>query len=115
MKQYELENRWHVAQYGYLIDRLKSMPEGDSTVFDNSMLLFGSGLRDGNSHNPHNLPILLAGSCGGRIQTGQHLKYSEDSPLANLYLCMLQAMDSPLKKFADSTEPLAGVLNDLPI
>lgn len=110
MRQYQLINQWHVAKYAYLIDRLKSMTEADSTVFDNSTLLLGSGLRDGNSHNPHDLPILLAGGCGGRIQTGQHLVYEKDSPLSNLFLCMLNAMGTPVEKFADSTEPLKGVL-----
>jgi hypothetical protein len=110
LRQYQLVNKWHVAQYAYLLQRLSEMKEGDSTVLDNSMVLFASALSDGNSHNPHKLPILLGGRGGGRINSGQHLVYSEDSPLANLYVSMLDAFGAPVERFADSTGPLAGLL-----
>jgi hypothetical protein len=86
------------------------MKEGDSTVLDNSMIMFASALSDGNSHNPRKLPIVLAGNAGGRIESGQHLVYGEDSPLANLYVSMLDAFGTPVERFADSTGPLAGLL-----
>ena len=111
LRQYQLINRWHVAQYAYLLQRLSEMKEGDSTVLDNSMILFASGLRDGNSHNPHNLPLLLGGRGGGRIDAGRHLVYAKDSPLANLYVSMLDAFGTPQERFADSTGPLAGLLS----
>lgn len=110
LRQYQLINRWHVEQYAYLVRKLRNMKEGESNVLDNSMILFGSGLRDGNSHNPHNLPIVLAGRAGGRLQTGQHHVYGKDTPLANLYLSMLDAFGTPAERFADSTGPLKGVL-----
>ena len=110
LRQYQLINQWHVEQYAYLLDKLQNMPERDGTVLDNSMILYGSGLRDGNSHSPHNLPILLGGTGGGRIATGQHLEFGRDTPLANLYLALLQAFGNDLPRFADSTEPLPGVL-----
>jgi len=110
LKQYHLINRWHVSQYAYLLRKLRSMKEGDSTVLDNSMILFGSAIADGDSHNPHNLPLVLAGHGGGRIDAGQHLVYSEDTPLANLYVSMLNAFGTPVDRFADSTGPLPGVL-----
>ncbi len=111
LAQYQRIAQWHVAQYAYLLDKLKNMPEGDQTVLDNSMILFGSGLRDGNSHNPRNLPLVLAGNAGGRIQTGQHRTYDRNTPLANLYRGMLDAFDTPVNGFADSTEVLPGVLS----
>jgi len=111
LREYQLINRWHVEQYGYLVRKLQAMPEGDSTVLDNSMILFGSGFRDGQKHDPHNLPIVVAGRAGGRLDTGQHLVYGEDSPLANLYVSMLDAFDAPVERFADSTGPLRGVLH----
>ena len=80
LQQYQLINRWHVEQYAYLLRKLRSMKEGDSNVLDNSMVLFSSALSDGNSHDPHRLPLVLGGRSGGRIDTGQHLSYSEDSP-----------------------------------
>ena len=86
------------------------MKEGDSTVLDNAMILFGSALSDGDSHNPHKLPLILGGRGGGRIDSGQHLKYADDTPLANLYVSMLDAFGAPVERFADSTGPLAGVL-----
>ena len=109
--QYQLINRWHVEQYAYLLRKLRDMKEGESSVLDNSMIVFGSGLRDGNSHNPHNLPILMAGRGGGRVLTGRHLMYGEDTPLANLYVSMLDAFGAPVERFADSTGPLCGVLS----
>jgi len=110
LRQYQLVNQWHVAQYAYLLQRLSEMKEGDSTVLDNSMVLFASALSDGNSHNPHKLPLLLGGRGGGRIDSGQHLVYAEDSPVANLYVSMLDAFGAPVERFADSTGPLAGLL-----
>ena len=110
LKQYQLINRWHVAQYAYLLGKLKGIKEGDGTLLDNSMVLFGSGLRDGNTHSPHNLPIILGGRGGGRIATGQHLVYSPDSPLSNLYVAMLDAFGTPVERFADSTGTLRGIL-----
>ncbi|MCS7467856.1 DUF1552 domain-containing protein [Stieleria sp. ICT_E10.1] len=110
LRQYQLINRWHVEQYAYLLGKLRSMKEREGTVLDNSMILYGSGLRDGNSHNPHNLPILLGGSGGGRIATGQHLSFGRDTPLANLYAAMLNAFGTGHERFADSTGILPGIL-----
>ena len=110
LRQYQLINRWHVAQFAYLLGKLAVMKEGDRSVLDNSMILFASALSDGNSHNPHKLPLVLAGGGGGRIDTGQHLAFSEDSPLANLYVSMLDAFGAPVERFADSTGPLQGLL-----
>jgi hypothetical protein len=110
LRQYQLINRWHIEQYAYLLRKLDSMMEGERSVLDNSMILFGSGLRNGDAHDPHNLPILVGGRGGGRLASGQHLVYSEDTPLANLYVSMLDAFGTPVDRFADSTGPLPGVL-----
>jgi hypothetical protein len=110
LRAYQLINRWHIEQYAYLLRKLREMKERESTVLDNSMVLYGSGLRDGNSHNPHNLPILVGGRAGGQLVSGQHLAYSRDTPLANLYAAMLKAFGCGTKSFADSTGLLPGVL-----
>ncbi|MGH9673732.1 MAG: DUF1552 domain-containing protein [Bryobacteraceae bacterium] len=110
LRQYQIVNQWHLEQFAYLLRRLREMKEGDSTVLDNSMVLFASALSDGNSHSPRNLPLVLGGGGGGRIDSGQHLVYAEDSPLANLYVSMLDAFGAPVERFADSTGPLAGLL-----
>ncbi|MFN0101142.1 MAG: DUF1552 domain-containing protein [Bryobacteraceae bacterium] len=112
LRQYQLINRWHVEQYAYLLRRLSEMKEGESTVLDNSMILFASALSDGNSHNPHKLPLLLGGRGGGRIDSGRHLVFGEDSPVANLYVSMLDAFGAPVERFVDSTGPLPGLLRE---
>lgn len=109
LDQYEIITRWHVAQYAYLLEKLRSLPEGDSNVLDNSAILFGSGLRDGNSHSPHDLPLLLGGKAGGKLAPGQHLAATRDNPMADLLLTMLQAVDVPAEHFADSNGPIEGL------
>ena len=110
LRQYQLINKWHIEQYGYLLRKLRDMKEGESSVLDNSMILFGAGIRDGNKHDPHNLPVVVAGKAGGRLASGQHLSYEKDTPLANLYVSMLDAFGTPVERFADSTGRLPGVL-----
>jgi len=110
LRQYQIINRWHVVQYARLLRKLGTMKEGDSTVLDNSMILFGSALSDGDSHSPHKLPIVVGGGGGGRLDSGQHRRYTEDTPLANLFVSLLDAFGTPVERFADSTGPLEGVL-----
>jgi hypothetical protein len=110
LRQYQIISRWHIGQYARLLGKLQSMKEGDSNVLDNSMIFFGSALSDGDAHSPHKLPIVLAGRGGGRIDAGQHRMYTEDTPLANLYVSMLDAFGTPVERFGDSTGPLPGVL-----
>ena len=73
LRQYQLINRWHIEQYAYLLRKLRDMKEGERSVLDNSMVLFGSALERRQLHNPHKLPLVLGGRGGGRIATGQHL------------------------------------------
>jgi hypothetical protein len=101
---------WYVEQYAYLLSKLEAMKEGESNVLANSMILFGAGIRDGDKHDPHNLPTVVAGSAGGRLVTGQHIVRPPDSPLADLYVSMLNAFGVPTERFADSTGPLPGTL-----
>jgi len=110
LRQYQLINKWYVAQYAYLLRKLQDAKEGESSVLDNSMVAFVSALSDGNKHNPHKLPIVLAGKAGGRIAPGQNLVFPEDTPAANLWMTMLNAFGTPVERFADSTGVLPGVL-----
>jgi len=109
IEQYKLIVRWHVAQYAYLLKRLSLIQEGERTLLDNSMIMCGSSFSDGNRHDPNNLPILLGGKGGGRIQTGVHHQYARNTPLCNLYVSMLDCMGLQLPRFGDSTGPLRGV------
>jgi hypothetical protein len=108
MEQYKLINIWHVQQYAYLLERLKSIPEGDSNLLDRSMILMGASIRDGNAHDPRNLPLLLGGKGGGALPSGRHLVFKPNTPLCNLYRSMLKAVGAPSPAFADSTGELAG-------
>jgi len=110
LRQYQLINRWHVAQYAYLLNKLSEAKEADTNVLDQSIIVFASALSDGNSHNPHKLPIVLAGKAGGRLNSGQALDYTADTPLANLWLSVLSAFGTPVESFADSTGPLPNIL-----
>jgi len=111
LDQYERIITWHVAQLAYLLNKLKQIPEGESNVLDNSAILFGSALRDGNKHSPHDLPLLLAGRAGGRLRAGQHIRLPNDSAMANLLLTMLQAAEVPASHFADSSGPIEKLLH----
>ncbi|MDB6071433.1 MAG: hypothetical protein JWL81_2604 [Verrucomicrobiales bacterium] len=106
LEQYARINLWHMEQYAYLLDRLKSMKEGEGSVLDNSMIMFGSSLRNGNAHQWQNLPIVLAGR-GGNLRPSGHVVNSAGTPLCNLYLSLLQRSGLQLDRFGDSTAPLA--------
>lgn len=95
-------NRFHLDRFEYLISRLKQIPEGDGTLLDQCLIVYGSGISDGDRHNHDDLPILLAGSGGGRIPTGRHLRYKNGTPLCNLYLWMMNQMGAPAEQFGDS-------------
>jgi hypothetical protein len=109
IEQYQRINRWHVEQFAYLLGKLKAIREGEGTLLDNSMVMFGSSLSDGNRHDPNNLPILLGGRAGGKLQTGRHIASPKNTPLCNLYVSMLQQMDLPVSTFGDSAGALAGL------
>lgn len=110
LEQYQKINQWHVEQYAYMLDQLKRIPDGDGkTLLDNSMILFGSCMRDGNAHDPHNLPLVVAGRAGGTLATGRHLVYEKNTPLCNLWTGMLDRVGAPVDRFGDSTEPLRGL------
>ena len=95
-------NTFHVEQFAYLLEKLRGIREGDGTVLDHSMILYGSGIGDGDRHNHDDLPILLAGGGSGTIRTGRHLKYASGTPLNNLFLSMLDRMESHVDRLGDS-------------
>jgi Protein of unknown function (DUF1552) len=95
-------NRFHIEQFAYLLAKLKSIKEGQGTVLDNAMIVYGSGISDGDRHNHDNLPILVCGKGGGTIKSGRHLKVTPQ-PLNNLYLSMLDRIGAPIERLGDST------------
>jgi len=98
--------RWHVEQLAYLLDRMKAVKEGERTLLDNTMVMFGSSFSDGNRHDPAGLPILLAGRAGGTIISGRHLSFPKGTPLCNLYVAMLERMGTAVRRFGDSAEAM---------
>ncbi len=96
-------NEFHAEHLAYLIGKLKAVKEGNGTLLDNMMLLYGSGIGDGNRHNHDDLPIISIGSYGGKFKTGRHLEYPKDTPLMNLYLARCEKLGCPTKSFGDST------------
>lgn len=100
-------NRYYIEQLAYIMGKLKSVKEGDKTLLDQTMIVYGSGNSDGNRHNHDNVPLLFLGGAGGKFKMGQHIKVARETPLTNLYLTMFQALGCPQKSFGDST----GVLS----
>jgi hypothetical protein len=102
-------NHFHIEQLAYLLMRLKSIPEGEGTLLDHTMLCYGSGLGDGDRHNHDNLPVLLAGRGGGAIDPGRHIRYPDETPMCNLFVSMLESMGVPVDSHGDSTGSLRGL------
>ena len=82
---------------------MKSIPEGDGTLLSSAMIVHGRGIGDGNRHNHNDLPVLLAGGGAGTILPGRHIVYPKDTPLNNLYLSLLDRMESSTDRLGDST------------
>ncbi len=101
-------NRFHIEQFAYLIGKLQSIREGEASLLDSSMIVYGSGISDGDRHNHDDLPVLLLGKGGGSIRPGRHLKVTPQ-PLNNLYLTLLERMGVSLNRLGDSTGPLSGL------
>jgi hypothetical protein len=102
-------DRFHVEQFAYFLNKLKSVKEGPDTLLDNSMIVFGSGLADGDRHEHHDLPLILAGKGGGTIRTGQHVEVPKHTPMTNLFLSLLDRMGVKESSFGDSTGRLETI------
>lgn len=96
-------------QFAYFIDRMKATKDGDKSLLDRSMIVYGSGISDGNRHSHHDLPVLMLGKGNGTIATGRHMKVEGEVPMANLFLSMLDRVGAPTERLGDSTGKLAGL------
>ena len=101
---------YHMQQFAYFIEKLKSIPEGSGSLLDNCMVLLGCGIGDGDRHNHNDLPVLMAGRAGGALKPGQHVRFTKDTPMCNLYLSMLGVMGAKTDRFGDSTGALTGMM-----
>ena len=95
-------DRFYAEMYAYILGKMKAVKEGDGTLLDHSMVLYGCAIGDGNRHNHDDLPIVLAGRAGGTLKPGRHVKYPFETPLCNLFLEMLDRMGVREESFGDS-------------
>lgn len=102
-------NTYHVQQFAAWIEKLKSVKEGDSSLLDNCMIVYGAGLSDGNRHSHEDLPTLIAGRGGSFFKPGRRIIYRRETPMSNLFLTMMDRMGVKAEHFGDSTGPLPGL------
>ncbi len=104
-------NEFHVEQFAYFLDKLKATREGDRTLLDNTVALYGAAIGDPNVHDHNNIPTLIAGAKS-KIRPGRHVKYAKNTPVSNLHLAMLDMAGVPLDHLGDSTGKL-NLISDL--
>ncbi len=102
-------NRFHIEQFAYILSRMKEVREGEGTLLDNTMIVYGSGIGDGNRHNHDDLPLIMAGRAGNTIDTGRHIKFENGTPMTNLFLSMLDRVGAKVESLGDSSGRLAGL------
>ncbi len=106
MSQKARIDTYHVQMLAYLLEKMAATPDGDGSLLDHSLIMYGSGMGNGNLHRHTDLPILLAGKLGGKYKTGYHYDYKMDTPMANLLVTILDNAGVPIEKLGDSTGPL---------
>jgi uncharacterized protein DUF1552 len=102
-------NCYHMQQFAKWVEKLKAVREGERTLLDNSMIVYGAGLSDGNRHLHEDLPTLIAGRAGGAIKSGRRILYRRETPMCNLFLTMMDVMGTKMDHFGDATGKLAGL------
>lgn len=105
-------NLLHAQQFAYFVEKMRALPDGDGSLLDHSMLLYGSAISDSNVHMHDNLPLVLVGGGAGRITGGRHVRYAKDTPVTNLFVSMLDKLGVEGASIGDSTGALPG-LGDL--
>jgi hypothetical protein len=97
---------YHVQLFNYFLEKLKATPDGDGSLLDHSLIMYGGGMGNGNLHRHTDLPCVLAGKLGGTFQTGRHLAYPENTPMSNLLVTILDKVGVHVDKLGDSTGSL---------
>jgi hypothetical protein len=106
-------NAFHVSLFAYFLEKLKNTPDGDGSLLDHSIYLYGSGMGNPDKHDHVNLPIVVAGGLAGRKPGGRHLRFTEPEPLSNLHLTMLDKVGVRLGRFADSKKKITELAEPL--
>jgi hypothetical protein len=107
-------NAYHASLFANYLAKLRATPDGDGSLLDSMMILYGCGMSDSNAHSPLNLPVLLLGGCGGQLEGGRHLKYEGDPLMPNLLVTLTEKLGVPIEQLGKSdgtlsVEPLSGV------
>jgi hypothetical protein len=97
--------------FAHFLEKLRSTPDGEGSLLDHTMIVFGSGISDSHQHDHHDLPILVAGGGAGQLNGGRHVRYPKDTPLANLHLTLLEKMGIPAERLGDSNGTLDRLSN----
>jgi len=103
MEQTAQINIYHAKLFAYFLEKMRSTTDGDGSLLDHSMIVYGSGMGDGDLHTQQKMPILIMGGGAGQIQGGRHIRYPERTPLTNLYMAILGKLGVPIESFGDST------------
>ena len=104
-------NEYHFQQFAYLVEKLEELPEGDGSMLDNTLMVYGTGISDSNTHFYDDLPIALVGGSKTGITGGRYVRYAQDTPLANLWVTVLSKLGLPIETFGDSTGPLDRLID----
>jgi hypothetical protein len=107
-------NTYHATLFAKFLERLRTTPDGDGSLLDHSIMMYGTGMGDCNAHDPRSIPLVLAGGRSAQIKGGRHFRYAKETPLANLHLTLLDKLGVHLDKMGDSTgrldeRALAGI------
>ena len=108
-------NRFHVSLFAEFLAKMRATREGNGSLLDHSLYLYGSGMGNPNQHDHDNLPILVAGGGAGRMRGGRHIRFARPTPLANLHLTLLDKVGVRLDSFADSRAKVDELFDPLPL
>ena len=109
IEQYTKINTHQMSLFARFVEKLHNTPDGDGTLLDHSMIVYGGAIGDGNRHTHNNLPVVVAGNGNGVIRTGRHVRYPTNTPMANLFLSLLGIFGAPTERLGDSTGSLKGL------
>jgi hypothetical protein len=107
-------NHYHVTHFASLLEKLRATPDGDGSLLDHTVMMYGTGMGDCNAHDPRNVPLVLAGGRSAQLKGGRHIRYAKETPLANLHLTLLDKFGVQMDRMGDSTgrlddRALAGI------
>ena len=104
-------NTYHVKLFAEFVEKLRSTPDGDGSLLDHMILMYGAGMSDSNAHSPYDLPLVLLGGGAGTLRGGRHVAQAQQdrTPLANLHVSLLDKLGAPVERIGDSTGPLPGL------